>query len=361
METIRYLARGLLARCLLQGNSAPSGFEATAMARDSNRLKAGGATRVSAASICASLDAIRSLLGMEFSIPLYRYISQKTGIHPTTLLRYHRGCLNTAPYTLSVFLVHLRQRIAQGYRPTLEGRLRRKAPATKPKVRSRRVSNGRVRRLLLDLIERLQVPPNMLYREVGTAVGLHPITVFRHADGQLATAPRQLFEYLSEMQLAVDSGREVVFTRAKLGTHVVPRDFVVCELHRLMRMGIFASKRSLLRFVEESLGMKPRSLERTYSPRKQILLPVEVLHFLRTLIARLEYVPEDRYEVGARIFHPAFGCGVVVGKEHKDKLAVEFADGARQVLRENLIELREWDRRESWWDEAGASAEQGSR
>jgi hypothetical protein len=298
---------------------------------------------------------------LEFSYALYRYVSRKTGIHPTTLLRYHLGRLATAPRTLAVFLLFLENKVARGYRPPLEGRLRRQAPAPKKKARSERVKNAKVRRLLLDLMDRLRVPPNMFYRQVGSAVGLHPITVFRHADGQLATAPLRLFEYLNTMARAVDGGQEVVFTRAKLGTRIVPREFVVQEVQRLMNMRVFPSRRSLLRFVAASLQMKPRALERAYSSREQILLPEEVLRFIRVVIARLEYAPEARYEVGARIFHPAFGCGVVVGKEHKDKLAVEFADGARQVLRENRIELREWDRRESWWDEAGASAGQGRR
>jgi len=324
------------------------------MARAANRF---GATRVAAASVSARLDAIQALLELDYAQALYRYVSAKTGIHATTLLRYHLGRLQTAPYTLNAFLLRLEQEIAVGRHPVLKGRLRRQPPgASHKKGPCRRVSNNKVRRLLLQLMERLRVPPHMFYRQVGAAVGLHPVTVFRHADGQLATAPLRLFEYLRDMGLALDSGREVVFTRAKLGTRVVPREFVVEEIQRLMKMRAFPSQRSLLRFVAASLGMKPRALEGACSSRERVFLPEEVLKFLRALIARVEYVPEARYEVGDRIFHPDFGCGVVVSKEPKDRLVVALADGSRQVFRERLIELREWARRESWSDGADASS-----
>ena len=330
------------------------------MARAADRLGTPGATRVATASVSARLDAIQALLELDYGQALYRYISRKTGIHTTTLLRYHLGRLQTAPYTLNVFLLRLQQEIACGRRPVLHGRLRRQSSvANNKKVPSRRVSNAKVRRLLQELLDRLRVPPHMFYRQVGAAVGLHPVTVFRHADGQLATAPLQLFEYLHDMGLALDGGREVVFTRAKLGTRVVPREFVVWEIQRLMKMGAFPSRRSLLRFVAASLGLKPRGLERAFSSRQQVFLPEEVLRFIRALIARVEYVPEARYEVGDRIFHPDFGCGVVVSKEPKDRVVVALADGRRQVFRERLLEMREWDRREDWWEGAICATQGG--
>jgi hypothetical protein len=304
--------------------------------------------RVPAASVRAILEAILGRLGIELAAPLYRYLYQQTGIHPTTLLRYHRGRLATAPEPLLLFLRQLEREIVRGHPPALEGRLHRKRAPRKPRARER-VRSELVRRLLRELMERLRVPPNMFYRQVGAAVGLHPVTLFRHARGQLTSAPLKLYQHLAEMKQAVESGREVVFTRAKAGTPVVHRDFVIPELQRLIRMQIFPSKRSLLRFVEASLRLKPRSLERAYSSRRRVFLRVEVLEFLRELLARIEYAPEASYSVGDRIHHPVFGVGVVVGKQPPKKLVVQLADGGRMLLREELFELREWDRRA--WDE----------
>jgi hypothetical protein len=309
--------------------------------------------RVSAGSVAASIEAIRAQLGLETSHPLYRFIAREAGVHPTTLLRYHRGRLGTAPHGLAAYLLRLRGQIARGDRPVLEGRLRRRAPAPPPDPPDR-VKNTLVRRLLLELRTRLRVPPNMFYRHVGGAVDLHPVTVFRHADGQLATAPRRLLEYLRELTLALDAGKEVVFTRPRDGERVVPRAFVVREIERLTSLRVFPSKQALLRFVAAKLRLSPRALERAFSSRSCVLLPEQVLHYLRTLLRLLDYAPEARYEVGDRICHPVFGGGLVVGKEPKDKLAVEFSDGTRRVLRERLCERREWDRRESGI-EAGVS------
>lgn len=316
-------------------------------------IAAGSTGRVPTALIAASIERLRDLLGLEFCCALYRHIARETGIHPTTLLRYHLGRLASAPRSLLVFLLRLEREVARGHELALEGRLRRKVPAPKPKTGSKRVTNAGVRGLMRELMARLHVPPNMFYRHVGSAVGLHPVTVFRHADGQLATAPPRLLDYLSTMAEALERGEEVVFTRAKLGTRVVPREFVVEQVRRLTHMGVFPSRSSLLRFAAASLGMKPRPLERAYSSGAHLLFPEEILHFLKNLIARLAYAPEARYQVGDRIYHPVFGCGVVISKERKDKLQVEFADGTRQVLREGLIELREWRRRQSCWDDSG--------
>jgi hypothetical protein len=315
--------------------------------------------RVPARLVSAALDEIRDLLGMDFSHALYRYVSSKTGIHPTTLLRYHRGRLESAPAELALFLQRLQEQIAHGRRPVLEGRLRRRR-CTSKKTPQRRVRNSKVRRLFQELVERLQVPPNMLYRQVGAAVGLHPITVFRHASGQLATAPERLLDHLSEMIRTLEQEGEVVFTRARRGTHVVPRQLVAREIRRLLLMKVFPSKRSLLRLVEAGLGVKPRSLERAFSSKRgNGLVDVAVLRFLKELVARLEYAPEAHYRVGDQIYHPLFGRGVVVAKQPKGKVAVEFADGTRQVLREGLLELREWNRRESWLDNALSVGEAG--
>jgi len=316
----------------------------------------GNDDRVSARAVAESFDALCSQLGLDFKLPLYRFISRHTGIHPTTLMRYHGGQLATAPRALLDYLRRLLREISRNHRPALNGRLRRKPPVAKTQNgHIQRVKNTKVRRLFRWILQKLDVPPNVLYRYMGAEIGLHPITVFRHANGKLKTAPSRLLYHLMELKRSVERGNEVVFTRAKRGNRVVSREAVLQELDKVLKMQVFKSKLSLLRFIETSLMLRPRSLERAYFSKQTIFLDVEILHFLRALIARLEYDPEARYRVGDPIYHPVFGHGVVVGKEPRDKVTVEFADGTRHTLREGLIEVREWKRRANWLEEAHGS------
>ncbi len=72
------------------------------------------ATRVPAALIRQGLEDVRTSLGLAERQILYRYLGGRVGLHPTTVLRYCRGDLETAPVVLIAELELLRQQIVDG-------------------------------------------------------------------------------------------------------------------------------------------------------------------------------------------------------------------------------------------------------
>lgn len=71
-------------------------------------------SRVPAAEVRERIDSIQHALGLDEQQFLYRYLAQQVGMHPTTVLRYHRGDLQTAPAELVDALQALDDRIARG-------------------------------------------------------------------------------------------------------------------------------------------------------------------------------------------------------------------------------------------------------
>jgi len=70
--------------------------------------------RVSAALIRDRIDSLQHLLDKDEAQFLYRYVAQNTGLHPSSVRRYHRGELRTAPSTLLAVLDDLLGRLENG-------------------------------------------------------------------------------------------------------------------------------------------------------------------------------------------------------------------------------------------------------
>ena len=49
--------------------------------------------RVSSLAIAEVIDSVVEQLGEDSPAPVYQYLGRRLGIHPTTILRYHRGSL----------------------------------------------------------------------------------------------------------------------------------------------------------------------------------------------------------------------------------------------------------------------------
>lgn len=70
--------------------------------------------RVAARQIRDRIEAVLGTLGQDEHQFLYRYLAERAGVHPTTVLRYHRGELRTAPRRLLTLLDDLQRRISAG-------------------------------------------------------------------------------------------------------------------------------------------------------------------------------------------------------------------------------------------------------
>ena len=60
------------------------------------------------------IDVVLDALGLDEQLFLYRYLAERVGMHPTTVMRYHRGELLTAPRVLLDAVDELLQRIDKG-------------------------------------------------------------------------------------------------------------------------------------------------------------------------------------------------------------------------------------------------------
>ncbi len=70
--------------------------------------------RVSTAEFRRKFDALYQRLGAEQRQPLYRELARRIGMHPTSVLRYYRGDLRTAPRRLVDELDTLAGQVARG-------------------------------------------------------------------------------------------------------------------------------------------------------------------------------------------------------------------------------------------------------
>lgn len=71
-------------------------------------------SRVPSGQVREELDAIQRLLDKDETQFLYRYVAENTGLHPSSVRRYHRGELRTAPASLLGTLGSLRARLESG-------------------------------------------------------------------------------------------------------------------------------------------------------------------------------------------------------------------------------------------------------
>jgi hypothetical protein len=70
--------------------------------------------RVASDQIRERIEAVLGALGQDEHQFLYRYLADRAEVHPTTVLRYHRGELRTAPRRLLSLLDDLLRRISTG-------------------------------------------------------------------------------------------------------------------------------------------------------------------------------------------------------------------------------------------------------
>ena len=109
-ESVHPLALALLAKAR-RGHRLPFEHPAGAKAVDEPTRSL---RRVPSARVGEVLDEIQKALGPRQSQFLYRYVADRLDVHPTTVLRYHTGDLQTAPMKALAELNELRARLGRG-------------------------------------------------------------------------------------------------------------------------------------------------------------------------------------------------------------------------------------------------------
>ncbi len=297
--------------------------------------------RVDSNSIADLIDAVIAGLDGHSNTSVYRYLGQRLGIHPTTVLRYHRGRLRTAPPEV---LTEVRKLAAlvQDRRalPTLD---RSDSAMNARKAAPARVPSWRLAHLLDRIIEMLKLSePSALHRLLALQTGIHPTTVLRFHRGNLRSAPEVLLRAAIQLERTIRTGEAIRFPHGTTGELMVTRITFAAAVDRVMETGLFPDRNAMLHRVEDELRLPRGRLTRLYRCKTFRWVPDAVQRELEALVVKCRYDPAFAYEVGDRLSHHLFGAGTVIDKQPVEKICVRFDDGSEKILRERLRENGYW-------------------
>ena len=297
--------------------------------------------RVESTSIAELIDTIIGSLDGQSNTSVYRYIGQRLGIHPTTVLRYHRGRLRTAPPEV---LDEVRQLLSSvKERRSLPPGNGAGQQAVARKVASARVPSWRLAHLLDRIIEMLQLSePSALHRLLAIQTGIHPTTVLRFHRGNLRSTPEALLKAAIHLERRIRAGETIRFSHGTTGALMVTRTSYAAAVEALMETALFPDRNAMLHRVEDDLQLRRGRLTRLYRCKTFRWVPDAVQGRLEALLVRCRYDPSFGYEINDRLSHHLFGAGTVVGKQAVDKICVRFDDGTERILRERLRENGYW-------------------
>jgi len=296
------------------------------------------------------LDEIVEITGLQRPYKLYRYLADHTGVHPTTVLRYHHGYLGTANGALHRCACELLARVQQGDDAALvDG-----GGAARPRARSSRVPVEQVQARIESIQRALGLEEHQfLYRHLAKEVGMHTTTVLRYHRGDLRTAPVELLTALERLEQRIASGEVVSFCRSANGANMVVRDRTIEVLDRLIRVCGAENKAALFRRLDEQLGQRQGTIARIYYDRKLRFVRSDIHEGLERWGRHTEYDPCRVYAIGERVNHHLFGTGTVTGKVHKNKVQILFAGDRTMLLAEAVPEDPFLHMRSGGWGPSG--------
>ncbi len=298
-------------------------------------------SRVESDAIAETIDAITAGLDHSSSTSVYQYLGQRLGVHPTTLLRYHRGNLRTAPAVVLAEARALLKKVeVHGVLPTTDG------PGDAEMIRrptAPRVPSWRLAHLFDRLIETLELTePSALHRLLAIETAIHPTTVLRIHRGILRSAPQILLSAAVQLEERIRAGEAIRFPHSTRGTSMVTRQSYARAVDALMETGLFPDRNRMLHSIEDKLGIPRGRLTRLYRCQTFRWVQGNIQAHLEQMLVKCQYDPSLIYKRGDCFHHHLFGAGVVVSKQPVDKIRVAFADGSTRILRERLREDGYW-------------------
>ncbi len=290
--------------------------------------------RVDMLLVARALDDLMLKSGVSVPTLLHKAVAERAGLHPTTVLRYHRQEVASASIKVLDCVEELERSLERGdplfCRAGGPGTTELKVGSPMVRYWTDRVA------ALLELRSR-----RPLFRYVAVVLGIHPSTVKRYYTGTRASAPIDVLYVLRELHRRLDAGEAVVFrSGASERSWVVPRTVVLAILGELERSGVFADNGTsnhvaFLQEIDRLLGVRRGTMERICSNGARPFVRYGLYLDLLRVRDRSTYSPHYHYEVGDRLFHHDFGAGAVVDKRHKNRIIVEFDTGLR-LLREDV-------------------------
>ena len=308
--------------------------------------------RVESSLAAAAIDDIVGALRSCSTSAVYRTIARKSGLHPVTVMRYHRGELRTVPASTLDEIKRVKNEVIQEARQEASSKARRSSSGKfGSRVPCSRISE-QVDRLMseMGLTER-----QVLFRLVSERTGIHDTTILRYYNGSLATAPRSVLDCLISLANDCSSKKVPVFKRRDGGEGLVPRSQYRLKMDALFECGGYTKKAEMFRDVAKELQVDPERLRKAYYDTRIVLVPSAFVDRIEQKLESMTYDPSKTFSIGDRVTHPLFGPGIVTEKRAHDSFVLELKSGRKVLLREDYRHDPYWERavQESWPEGGG--------
>ncbi len=302
--------------------------------RGPGRPRGGNDTRLPASEVVRAIDEIIERLAIDRPYPLLRYIATRAGVHPTTVMRVHKGILRTTDPALHHCVLALRDEIRRDVLPPFAV-VQRPRPADGAASRAGRVTTRLVREQMERVLCSLGMDQHQfLIRYLASRIGTHPTTVLRYYRGDLRTAPARLLDEIQRLQDDIDRGQPVAFCRSSGGDAMVLREQTLELIQQLLDADTAHPKSLLFKEIERRLGLRAGTIGRIYYDHKLHFVRADIHEALARITTQVDYDPCRIYAPGERLRHHLFGLGTVERKVHKNKILVRFDDDHRVLLAE---------------------------
>lgn len=291
-------------------------------------------SRIPTDEIGRLMDEIMALAGLEIPNRLHLLVSQRTGLHPTTIMRYHQGKLGSANRCVHDCLRKIRSELSRGEMPFVDPCMH--GPHTGYEGHGHALHSSQAARAWFDkLLRYLEQPPaTILYNHLSELLGMTPGEVEGYHQNSSRAVPAALVSELKGMYRAVISG-DVLIMRWDAGD-VVPRLQVADLLEEIRHLGALGTRGLLFRDLQDLTGIHSWEIEQIESGATGPLVDANIYYKLRAVQIWLHYDPTRHYEVGDVLYLDDLGPGRVVEKRHKARILVEFDGGLRRLLREDI-------------------------
>ncbi len=294
--------------------------------------------RVSSGLIARAMDEVIEKAGLRIPNKLHRLVAEQTGLHPTTVLRYHRQELESADLRVLECVQDIGTRLANGEKIFDEYGDPSVAGLEEELEEGIIVSTHELNRWVEKLRSRLGMrSTSFLYQWLEDELGIPASTIMRYHTGELHAAPSAIMHALRALERMLCAGEPVAFRRGP-GDPVrhVPRSCLKTLLDEIEDLGLVTGAGRTSDIVSLRLGLPSGGLASMIGDESWPFVRLDVYERVRDLRDQAMYDPRRHYEVGDRIWFPDLGTGTVVLKLPKQRMLVTFDSGMQRQLREDI-------------------------
>jgi len=293
--------------------------------------------RVHSNRITRLLDEIMAMANLPAPYRLHRLVASMTGMHPTTVMRYHQGKLASADVRVLDCLDEIRDRISKGedlFPDTGTDPEEKWGPGPAGGT----YSSGTVRRWYARVMEALEDPePSCVHSWVAEYLDMPRGEVEGYLQTGCWSTPHAVIEALRELHASLLRDEAVVFRPdGRDGGALVPRRSVVTLLDEIDKLGVFDAAGDVCSTLEPILELPCGMLSLVRDGACPPLVSLDLYLRIRRILDLAVYDPCRHYRVGDRLWSPVFGGGCVLDKPHKGRMLVEFEGGHRHLMCEDV-------------------------